>query len=246
MRPSRPPNASTSIMPRVTHFKASRRAQIPSLPAKPPVLVLCLNQVTPMVLWWTAANPADSVQPPCQPHSCLGHHVVLIQCWFCGQTNKPSCLVLWSNPAVFWLTAENSARKTQPHLAKHRARQAFNLRLLDGLLGLAPFNGLAATLHRLDLGFETQPRNRTRLRLAFLATMRPALDPVRPPGPWSRAYLSLYSSEASLSIGPNANQVTIYTRNTRPRASPHHVVNHSSHQGVTIHRSSDAPVLKWS
>jgi hypothetical protein len=31
--------------------------------------------------------------------------------------------------------------------------------------------------------------------------------------------------------------------NTRPRVSPHHVVKHSSHQGATIHQSSDAPVL---
>jgi hypothetical protein len=30
---------------------------------------------------------------------------------------------------------------------------------------------------RLDLGFEAQPRNRPRLRLAVLATVRPTLDP---------------------------------------------------------------------
>jgi hypothetical protein len=41
----------------------------------------------------------------------------------------------------------------------------------------------------------------------------------------------------------NANQATTYTCNTRPRVSPHHIVNHSSHQGATIHRSSDALVL---
>jgi hypothetical protein len=41
----------------------------------------------------------------------------------------------------------------------------------------------------------------------------------------------------------NANQAATCTCNTRPRVSPHHVVNHSSHQGATIHRSSDAPVL---
>jgi hypothetical protein len=34
------------------------------------------------------------------------------------------------------------------------------------------------------------------LLLDFLVTMQPALDPVRPPGPSSRAYLSLHSSEA--------------------------------------------------
>jgi hypothetical protein len=33
------------------------------------------------------------------------------------------------------------------------------------------------------------------------------------------------------------------TYNTRSRVSPHHVVNHSSHHGATIHWSSDAPVL---
>jgi hypothetical protein len=48
-----------------------------------------------------------------------------------------------------------------------------------------PTHDLAATSSRLDLGFEAQRRNRTRLRLAFLATMQPALDPVRPPGPSS-------------------------------------------------------------
>jgi hypothetical protein len=41
----------------------------------------------------------------------------------------------------------------------------------------------------------------------------------------------------------NANQAATCTCNTQQRISPHHVVNHSSHQGATIHRSSDAPVL---
>jgi hypothetical protein len=35
---------------------------------------------------------------------------------------------------------------------------------------------LAPTKSRLDLGFEAQPRNRPRLHLAVLATMRPTLD----------------------------------------------------------------------
>jgi hypothetical protein len=60
-----------------------------------------------------------------------------------------------------------------------------------------PTHDLAATSSRLDLGFEAQPRNHTRLRLAFLATMRPALVLIRPLGPSSRAYLSLHSSEAT-------------------------------------------------
>jgi hypothetical protein len=41
----------------------------------------------------------------------------------------------------------------------------------------------------------------------------------------------------------NANQATTCICNTRPRVSPHHVVNHSTQLGATIHRSSDAPVL---
>jgi hypothetical protein len=47
----------------------------------------------------------------------------------------------------------------------------------------------------------------------------------------------------SLFTYTNTNQAATYTCNTRPRVSTHHVVNHSSQPGVTIHRSSDAPVL---
>jgi hypothetical protein len=113
-----------------------------------------------------------------------------------------SVLVVWPNqqtimlgfveqprdPTVFWCTTENPACKLQPHHAKHRARQAFHLCIPNGLLSLAPFYDLAATLHRLDLGFEAQPKNCTQLHIAFLAIVRPALDPVRPLGPSSRAY----------------------------------------------------------
>jgi hypothetical protein len=60
-----------------------------------------------------------------------------------------------------------------------------------------PTHDLAATSSRLDLGFEAQPRNCSQLRLAFLATMRPVLDLVRPPGPSSRDYMSLHPSEAT-------------------------------------------------
>jgi hypothetical protein len=56
--PSRSLDASLAILTRVLHFEASRCAWIPSPPAKPPVLVLWLNQVTRPVLWWTTANPA--------------------------------------------------------------------------------------------------------------------------------------------------------------------------------------------
>jgi hypothetical protein len=63
--------------------------------------------------------------------------------------------------------------------------------------------------------------------------------------------LSLHSSEAPqdkdllrpLFTCTNANQYASCTCNTRPRVSPHHVVNHSSQPGVTIHWSSNTPVL---
>jgi hypothetical protein len=63
--------------------------------------------------------------------------------------------------------------------------------------------------------------------------------------------LSLHPSEAPQGIDlllplltcTNANQDATCTCNTRPRVSPHHIVNHSSQPGATIHRSSDAPVL---
>jgi hypothetical protein len=72
-----------------------------------------------------------------------------------------------------------------------------------------------------------------------------------PSGPSSQAYLSLHSSEAPQDIDlsrrlftcTSANQVATCTCNTRPSVSPHHVVNHSSEPGATVHRSSDAPVL---
>jgi hypothetical protein len=75
-----------------------------------------------------------------------------------------------------------------------------------------------------------------------------------PPGPSSRAYLSLHSSEAPqgqdlscpLFTCTNTNQATTCTCNTRPRVSPHHVVNHSSQSGVTIHRSSDVWLIRVS
>jgi hypothetical protein len=65
--------------------------------------------------------------------------------------------------------------------------------------------------------------------------------------------LSLHSSEAPQGINlscplftcTNANQAATCTHNTRPRVSPHHVVNRSSQPGGTIHRSSDAPVLRY-
>jgi hypothetical protein len=51
---------------------------------------------------------------------------------------------------------------------------------------------------RADSGREPLPCTGScaRLRLALIPTMQPALNPIRPPGPSSRAYLSLHSSEA--------------------------------------------------
>jgi hypothetical protein len=114
------------------------------------------------------------------------------------------------------------------------------------------FSGEPPQTPRANSGCEPLPCTGSdrRLRLAFLATMRPALDPW-PSGPSSQAYLSLHSSEAPQGIDlsrplftcTNANQAATCTCNTRPRVSPHHVFNHSSQPGATIHRSSDAPVL---
>jgi hypothetical protein len=62
------------------------------------------------------------------------------------------------NPVVLWQTTVNPADLVWP------PRQS-------------PLMTWPPRLSRLDLGFETQSRNRTRLNLVILATMRPALDP---------------------------------------------------------------------
>jgi hypothetical protein len=94
-------------------------------------------------------------------------HLPSIQSWLCGSTKQPRRFC--GEP---------------PQTPRTRCSLHAN-----------PTHDLAATSSRLDLGFEAQPRNCTRLRLAFLATMWPALDLVRQPGLSSRAYLSLHSSE---------------------------------------------------
>jgi hypothetical protein len=105
---------------------------------------------------------------------------------------------------------------------------------------------------RADSGREPLPctGSSRQLCLAFVAIMRPELDPVHPPCPSSRAYLYLHSSEPPqgdlsrpLFTYTNANQAATCTYNTWPRVSPHHIVNHSSHQGATIYWSLDALVL---
>jgi hypothetical protein len=88
--------------------------------------------------------------------------------------------------------------------------------------------------------------------LLFLPPCGPQLT-LLATGPSSRAYLSLHSSEAPQGIDllrplftyTNTNQAATCTYNTRPKVSPHHVVNHSSQLGATIHRSSNAPVLTF-
>jgi hypothetical protein len=101
------------------------------------------------------------------------------------------------------------------------------------------FSGEPPQTPRADSGCEPLPCTGSgrRLRLAFLATMRPALDPAGHRVPQVRP--------TCLSTCTNTNQAATCTCNTRPRVSPHHVVNHSSQLGVTIHRSSDALVLRF-
>jgi hypothetical protein len=136
-----------------------------------------------------------------------------------GSRLRPPSLRSWfcgspSNPTVLWWTAANPACKLR---------------------------SWAATLHRLlsttSSCFSCHHVARTR--------------PCWPPGPSSWAYLSLHSSEAphgidvshSLFTCTNVNQAATCTCSTWPRVSPHHVVNHSSQPGATIHRSLDALVL---
>jgi hypothetical protein len=100
---------------------------------------------------------------------------------------------------------------------------------------------LAAMSSRLDLGFEAQPRNCTRLRLAFLATMRPALDLIRPPGPSSQAYLSLHSSEATHAKTFRARSSPAPTQ-IKPQPAPAILGQESVHTTLSItHHSQERP-----
>jgi hypothetical protein len=130
---------------------------------------------------------------------------------------EPPVLVLWLNQVtrpVLWWTAANPACR---------------LRLW------------AATLHQL----------RSTTSSCFSCHHGARTWPRWPPDPSSQAYLSLHSSEAPQGIDhsrplftcTNANQAATCTSNTQPRISPHHVVNHWSQPGATIHLSSNAPVL---
>jgi hypothetical protein len=96
-----------------------------------------------------------------------------------------------------------------------------------------PTHYLAATSSRLDLGFEAQPRNRTRLRLAFLATMRPTLVLVRPSGPSSRAYLSLHSSEDTQAKTFRAHSSLAPTQ-IKPQPAPAILSQESVHTTLSI------------
>jgi hypothetical protein len=130
---------------------------------------------------------------------------------------EPMVLVLWFNRVtrpVLWWTAANPACRLR---------------------------SWAATLHRL----------RSMTLSCFSCHHAARTWPRWPPGPSTQAYLSLHSSEApqgidlsrSLFTCTNTNQAATCTCNTWPRVSPHHVVNHSSQLGATIHRCLDAPVL---
>jgi hypothetical protein len=59
-------DASLAIPTRVLRFESSRRARIPSPPAEPPVLVLCLNQVTRQFCG----------EPPQTPHADSGRELL--------------------------------------------------------------------------------------------------------------------------------------------------------------------------
>jgi hypothetical protein len=119
-----------------------------------------------------------------------------------------------SNPTVLWWTTANSA---------------------------CSLWSWAATLHRL-LSMTSS---------CFSCHHAARTWPHWPPGPSSRAYLSLHSSKAPQGIDllrplfacSNANQDATFNYNTQPRVSTHHVVNHSSQPGATIHRPSDPPIL---
>jgi hypothetical protein len=130
---------------------------------------------------------------------------------------RASGLVLWFNQVtlpVLWWTATNPACRLQLW---------------------------AATLHRL----------RSTTSSCFSCHHAARTWPRWPPGPSSQAYLSIHSLDAPQGIDlsrplftyTNANQAATSTCNTQPGFSPHHVVNHSSQQGATIHWSSDTPEL---
>jgi hypothetical protein len=119
-----------------------------------------------------------------------------------------------SNLAVSWLTVANPACRLR---------------------------SWAATLHQLLVhDFDS----------LFLPLCGPHLTPL---ATWSleSSLFALHSSEApqgidlshSLFICTNSIHVATCTYNTQPRVCPHHIVNHSSQRGATIHLSSDAPVL---
>jgi hypothetical protein len=135
----------------VARLEASRRAWMPSPPAEPSVLVLWHNQLTQRFC----------VKPPQTPQTWCSLHAKLLLTW---PPHRPGLVLVLCpnqqtivlgfveqprNPTVFLWTNEDPACNAQPHLTKHRARQTFCLQLPDGLLGLAPYNYLAATLHRL-------------------------------------------------------------------------------------------------
>jgi hypothetical protein len=85
-----------------------------------------------------------------------------------------------------------------------------------------------------------------RIHVVVLATMRPHLTPLGT-GSLERSLLvfsrprGLISNDLSrlFFTCTNTSQASTCTCNTYPRISPHNVVNHSSHQEATIHRSSN-------
>jgi hypothetical protein len=103
IEPSHPLDARISIMPHVTLFEASQRAQIPSPPIEPLVLAL-----------WRTKQPNDFVVNRRKPHkldvastpsfSWLDSHVILAQCWFCGvNQSSPTCRLWLLAATLHWL-----------------------------------------------------------------------------------------------------------------------------------------------
>jgi hypothetical protein len=245
--PSRPPNASTSIIPCVAHFEASRRTGIPSPPNEPSVLALWSNQGTRRFCGEPPQILADSVQPPRQDtldldamSSWLGVGFVAKptnhRARLCRAIEEPNGFVVNCRKPCMQGTTSPRQASGPPSLsspsAPWRSTQSYPVQWLGCYLAPDPCSWL---------------------RLTFLATVRPALDivghqvprtkPTSLFAPWKPHRHRPFALDLHLH---HTNQAATYTCNTQPRVSLHHVANHSSHQGATIHWSSDAVVLRTS
>jgi hypothetical protein len=136
-------------------------------------------------------NWSDRFHQPVRPVSACQPHGVFVL----GFVAQPSNLV------VLWWTTVNPANLVWPPTNLH--------------------SWLGPNSSRLDLGFEAQPRNHPRLRLAVLATLHPALDPAGHWVPRTKPTCLLHtwrSTGIDLSrlffTCTNTNQAATCTRNT--------------------------------